>query len=64
MTNKEYTRFLLWCGEKLLAGHSLTEQELDLFKEARQATLPLACKIMRLKPEDYRYEKGVPFRPR
>ena len=51
-------RYLLWYGEKAIAVDAPTEQEFELFKEARQTTLSLAHKIMRLKPEDYAYTSG------
>lgn len=58
---REDVRFLLWAGEKALAGDSLTEEELRRFAEARERQKDFAHRIFRLKPEDYRYEKGRPF---
>ena len=58
MTPREATRYLLWYGEAAIAGHEPTTEEFEMFKAARQTTLSLAHKIMRLKPEDYKYTPG------
>ena len=61
MTPRQATRYLLWYGEAAIAGHEPTEEEFKMFKDARQESLRLAEKFMRLKPEDYAYTKGQPF---
>ena len=54
-------RFLLWYGEKALAGDEPTEEEFQMFKAARKVSIMMAEKVMRLKPEDYEYTPGQPF---
>jgi len=61
MNPREATRFLLWYGEKALAGDEPTEEEFIKFKEARAVSVMMAHKFMRLKPEDYRYTRGKPY---
>lgn len=61
MSPREATRFLFWASEKQLAGDALTGEELDLLIEARQVSIDMARKYMRLKPEDWAYTKGVPY---
>jgi len=61
MTPREATIYLLWYGEKAIAGDDPTEEEFQMFKEARQVTLMMAHKIMRIKPEDYEYIPDKPF---
>jgi hypothetical protein len=53
--------FLLWAGAKTEAGHPLTEEEMKMFSEARQASIRLAEKIMRIKPHEYEYVHGQGF---
>jgi hypothetical protein len=53
--------YLLWVGEKTLAGDPLTEEETAMFVEARQASIALASKIMRIKPHEYEYTPGRSF---
>jgi hypothetical protein len=61
MTPRAATRALLWLGAKQLSGDEWTSGELELFKDARQSTIPLAEKLMRLKPTDYAYTPGQPY---
>ena len=61
MTSREATRYLLWYGEQAIAGHTPSEQEVAMFKEAREVSKSMALKFMRLKPEDYAYTKGKPY---
>ena len=61
MTPRESMVFLLWAGAKHEAGDQLTEEEFILFKEARQVSISLASKIMRIKPHEYEYVKGESF---
>jgi hypothetical protein len=61
MTPREATRYLLWYGEKTIAGDEPTEEEFQKFVQAREVTLSLAHKIMRLKPADYEYQPGIPY---
>jgi hypothetical protein len=62
MTPRAATRALLWLGAKQLSGDEWTSEELELFKQARESTIPLAEKLMRLKPSDYAYTPGEPFK--
>ena len=61
MTSRESLRYLLWAGAKVIAGDSLTHDELVVFAEARDISADMAYKFMRIKPESYDYEKGQPF---
>lgn len=53
--------FLLWAGAKQEAGHLLTEEEWAMFSEARQVSIDLAGKLMRIKPHEYEYTPGQEF---
>ena len=53
--------FLLWAGAKQEAGDPFTEEELALFSEARQVSIGLASKLMRIKPHEYEYIPGQSF---
>ena len=61
MTPRQATIFQLWCGEKVLAGGQLTDDEMKEMLEAREVTLSIAHRIMRIKPEDYAYSSGRNF---
>ena len=66
MLPTEATRYLLWFGAKSIAhrkgeGEAPTDDEFDRMVEAREATLPLAHVVMRIKPESYAYTPGKPF---
>ena len=61
MTPRQATIYQLWCGEKLLAGDALTEEETVIMLEAREVTLRIAHKIMRITHSDHAYIKGQPF---
>jgi hypothetical protein len=61
MTPRQATMFLLWYGEKALAGDEPTEGELVMFKEAREVSISMARKFLRIKPEDYEYTPGQAF---
>ena len=52
--------FLLWCGEKTLAGDPLTEEDMVLFKEAHKVSKSKASMLL-IRPSDYEYKKGQPF---
>ena len=62
MTPRAATVYLLWYGEKAMAGHVPTPAEFEMFKEARQVTLSMAHRIMRIKPDDYAYIEGQPYK--
>ena len=62
MTPRQATLFLFWYGEKTLAGDEPTEEEQVMFKEARLVSISMARKFLRIKPEDYAYTKGEPYR--
>ena len=61
MSPRQATRYLLWFGEKTLAGDMPTDEEVVMFHEARSVSIGLARKYMRLKDEDWQYIKGRPF---
>lgn len=62
MSPREATRYLLWAGEKAEAGDELTPDEMQRFRAARAVSVYMAEKFLRLKPEDWKYEKGVPYK--
>ena len=62
MSPRESMVFLLWAGAKTEAGHQLTEEEMIIFREARQASIALASKIMRIKPHEYEYVADQGFK--
>ena len=62
MSLREATRFLLWYGEKSLAGDDPTPEETKMFIAARKVSLWAAHNMLRLKPEDYQYIKGEPYK--
>ena len=62
MTPRAATRYLLWCGEKALAGDELTEEESVKFREARAVSIEVAHKLLRIKPEEYQYVPGEPYK--
>ena len=64
MTPRQATIYLPWYGEAAIAGHKPTEEEFEKFKEARQTSLSLAYRIMRIKPEDHAYTPGKGFEER
>jgi hypothetical protein len=61
MTPRRATQYLLWYGEKAISGEEPTEEEFEMFVEARSATISIAQRIMRLKPEHYKYTPGESF---
>lgn len=61
MTQRQATIYLLWCGSKMIAGDELTKDEWDLMLVAREKSIDLAYRLLRIKPEDYEYKKGIPF---
>ena len=61
MTPKKASIFLLWYGEKAIAGDEPTEEEFEMFKEARKVSLGLLRIAMGIKPEHYAYTKGKGF---
>ena len=62
MTMREATRYLLWYGEKSLAGDEPTPEENEMFVAARKVSLWAAHNMLRLKPENYKYTPGQPFK--
>jgi len=62
MTSRQATRFLFWIGEKMDAGDTPTDKELEMLKEAKAASLSAVKKFMRLGPEDWKYTPGEPFK--
>ena len=61
MNPKKATTYLLWCGEKAEAGVDLTPAEFEMMKEARAVSIAMAHRFMRIKPQDYAYQKGKGF---
>jgi hypothetical protein len=62
MSLREATRFLLWYGEKAIAGEEPTPEETEMFIRARKVSLWAAHNMLRLKPEDYQYTQGRPYK--
>ena len=62
MNSREATRYMFWVGEKIEAGDELTEDELIKMKEAREIGKATAMKFLRLKPSDWEYIPGRPFK--
>ena len=62
MSVREATRFLLWYGEKAIAGDEPTSEETEMFIRARTVSLWAAHNMLRLKPEDYQYTPGKPYK--
>jgi len=56
--------FLLWCGEKAVAGDPLTPEEMERFIPARQKSVEMAKKVFRIKDENFAYLPGEPFKGR
>jgi hypothetical protein len=54
-------RYILWYGEKVLAGDTPTEGETARMFEYREKTKSMARIMFRLKPEDYAYTPGQNF---
>ena len=53
-------RFILWYGEKILAGDEPTPEETERMFAARERTKAIAKWMFKLHPEDYEYT-GKPF---
>lgn len=62
MNARTATKFMFWAGEKLDAGDILTDDEKEMMKEAKLASLASVKRYMRLTPEDWKYSPGVPFK--
>ena len=62
MSVREATRYLLWYGEKTIAGDEPTPEETEMFIAARKVSLWAAHNMLRLKPEDYTYVPGKPYK--
>jgi hypothetical protein len=62
MNSRTATRYLFWVGEKIDAGDELTDKDTEMMKEAKEASLDLVRKFMRLGPKDWKYTKGEPFK--
>lgn len=58
MSPRQATIYLLWYGEKAIAGDSPTDAEFERFKEARQALMSMSHRLMRITPNDYAYTPG------
>jgi len=57
---KYATTFLLWYGEKVIAGDEPTEEEFETFKEAHAVSASKAG-ILMIRPSDHEYTPGEPF---
>ena len=60
MNLKKATTFLLWYGEKVIAGDDPTEEDFKMFKEAHAVSASKAG-ILTIRPSDHAYTKGKPF---
>lgn len=63
MNLREASIYLLWFGFKHKAGDPFTEKEFQIFCEAHDVTVSKAH-ILFIKPEDYEYTSGIPFKQR
>ena len=61
MNLKQSTKFFLWYGNADKAGHTFSEEELELYKAARKTTENVAFAMFGLRKKDYEYTKGQPF---
>jgi hypothetical protein len=62
MTPRAAMVYLLWYGEAAIAGHTPTEEEFQKFKDARQVSMGMACRLMRIKESDYAYTPGQSYK--
>jgi len=62
MSLREASRYILWYGEKALSGDVPSQEETEHFIDARKVSLWAAHNMLRLKPEDYAYTPGKPFK--
>jgi hypothetical protein len=62
MSPRQATRYLNWFAEKVEHGDEPTDDEKLMFKEARESSLAVIKKYMRLGPEDWKYTPGEPFK--
>ena len=60
MNLRESTCYLLWYGEKVIAGDEPTEEEFETFKEAHAVSASKAG-ILMIRPSDHEYTPGEPF---
>jgi hypothetical protein len=51
-----------WFAEKVEHGDEPTDDEKLMFKEARESSLAIIKKYLRLEPEDWKYTPGEPFK--
>lgn len=58
---KEEMRFILWYGEKVLAGDEPTPEETARMFAARERTKAIAKWMFNLHSEHYKYTPGKPF---
>lgn len=58
---KREMTFLLWCGEKLLDGGTLTPEEMEEFVRCREESIKLSKLMFGIKDEDFAYTPGQPF---
>ena len=62
MNARQATRFLFWAGEKMDANDPLTDYEILMMKEAKEASLATVKKFLRLSPKDWKYTSGEDFK--
>ena len=62
MNSRTSVRYMRWVAEKMKAGGTLTDKEVEMLEEAEEASLSIIKKILRLTPEDWKYVPGEPFK--
>lgn len=62
MNSRTSVRYMRWVAEKMKAGDTLTDKEVEMLEEAEEASLFIIKKILRLTPEDWKYVPGEPFK--
>lgn len=54
--------YLLWCGEKMLAGGTLTPEEHQRFVDCRQNSINMARRMFGIKHGEFAYTPGEGFK--
>ena len=58
----EEMKFVLWYGEKVLAGDTPSPEETALMFKYRERTKVIARTIFKINFEDYKYTPGKPYK--
>jgi hypothetical protein len=62
MSPRQATRYLYWYGEKMESGDPITLAETKMYHEAKEVSLDIVKKYLRLTPEDWKYTSGKSFK--